>query len=225
MQGKKKILLLALCLMVLCLTVFLIMDSYPKNNKSNMVGDEAIQNNKTMGNNQQTQNVQSKNEEQNKGTQNETDIQPGQESDKKLEDLLKSYREKRETMTAVKMVDGLLGFGAPNEEDYGMGVGKQDYTSRFDARELGKAYEAAKKYVIETLKISIETKATVYPCIDPRIYTIYEDEDKGAASGYDANNIFICEYCDDGEWQYLILVRDGKGKPWNVIHHGKSYKK
>ena len=35
----------------------------------------------------------------------------------------------------------------------------------------------------------------------------------------------VCEYCnEDGVWQYLILVREGKGSEWNVIHNGSSYK-
>ena len=53
---------------------------------------------------------------------------------------------------------------------------------------------------------------------------IYEDEDKGVASGYDADNIFLCEFNDNGNWQYLILVREGKGSEWEVLHHGSSYK-
>lgn len=41
----------------------------------------------------------------------------------------------------------------------------------------------------------------------------------------DSSNIFVCEYCNgDGEWQYLILVRDGKGSAWSVLHDGSSYK-
>lgn len=27
-----------------------------------------------------------------------------------------------------------------------------------------------------------------------------------------------------GNWQYLILVRDGKDSDWSVIHYGGSYK-
>ena len=62
-------------------------------------------------------------------------------------------------------------------------------------------------------------------CIDPRILNIYDAEDKGVAAGYDNNNIFVCEYCkEEGVWQYLILVREGRGSEWNVIHNGTSYK-
>ena len=100
----------------------------------------------------------------------------------------------------------------------------QDTVPPIDSRELNKAYETAKKYVTETLAISVETKAVVYPCIDSRITEIYEAEDKGVADGYDSKNIFVCEYCDNGTWQYLILVRDGKDSGWSVIHHGGSYK-
>ena len=41
---------------------------------------------------------------------------------------------------------------------------------------------------------------------------IYDDEDKGVANSYDADNIFLCEYSENGEWQYIILVREGKGR-------------
>ena len=66
-------------------------------------------------------------------------------------------------------------------------------------------------------------KHTVYMCVDPRIWEIYEAEDKGVAEGYETENIFVCEYCDNGSWKYLILVREGKGSAWEVIHNGSSY--
>ena len=53
---------------------------------------------------------------------------------------------------------------------------------------------------------------------------IYDDEDKGVANSYDADNIFLCEYSENGEWQYIILVREGKGKEWTVLFHGDTYK-
>jgi hypothetical protein len=159
-------------------------------------------------------------DENNQGKENSGEKQ----SQEELEKSLAAYREERETMTAVKMKGGLLGFGGPNLEDYGLDSDGWDYSSRFDSRELNEAYGVAEKYVVEILKIDIETKTTVYPCFDPRIYAIYDDEDKGVASGYEADNIFVCEYCDNGTWKYLILVRDAKGEPWKVIHHGDSYK-
>ena len=86
-------------------------------------------------------------------------------------------------------------------------------------------FRSARIYVTDSLGIEPDTKMVTYMCIDPRILNIYEDEDKGVAAGYDNNNIFVCEYCnEDGVWQYLILVREGKGSEWNVIHNGSSYK-
>ena len=109
----------------------------------------------------------------------------------------------------------------PSEENYKYGIGSSDsYTDRFDARELNEAFEVADAYVKGTLKLESEAWA----CIDPRITSIYEDEDKGVANGYDADNIFLCEYNDNGKWQYLILVREKKGSDWNVLYHGSSYK-
>ncbi|MBD5586125.1 hypothetical protein FDF50_03755 [Clostridium botulinum] len=67
----------------------------------------------------------------------------------------------------------------------------------------------------------------IAPCLDPRMNAIYDDEDKGVASGYDNENIYIEEYETekDDVYSYLILVRDSKDSPWKVIHHGNSYKK
>ncbi len=158
--------------------------------------------------------------EKNQGKENSGEEQ----SQDELVKSLTAYREEREKTTAIKMNNGLLGFGAPNLEDYGLDVDGWDFSSRFDTREMTEAFETAEKYVVEILKIDIKTKTIVYPCIDPEIYAIYDDEDKGVASGYEADNIFVCEYCDNGNWQYLILVRDRKGEPWKVIHHGDSYR-
>jgi len=145
-------------------------------------------------------------------------------TESELEERLARYREEREGMTNVAMGNGVSGYGAPNAENYGFQTDMADYTKKFDSRELNKAYETAKKYVTETLEVSAETNAVVYSCVDPRITEIYGAEDKGVADGYDPGNIFVCEYCDDGTWQYLVLVRDGKDSDWNVIHHGSSYK-
>lgn len=141
-----------------------------------------------------------------------------------LEQNLSEYRAERENMTNVAMGNGVSGYGAPNAENYGFETDTANYMQNFDSRELNKAYETAKKYVTETLAITVETNAVVYACVDPRITEIYEAEDKGVADGYDSENIFVCEYCDNGIWQYLILARDGKGSDWSVIHHGSSYK-
>lgn len=162
-------------------------------------------------------------------TSNETEEEEAEQSEQsrredELEQKLSEYRAERENMTNVTMGNGVSGFGAPNVENYGFQTDTMDYMQNFDSRELNKAYETAKKYIEERLAITVETNAVVYACVDPRISEIFEAEDKGVADGYDSENIFICEYCDNGTWQYLILVRDGKGSEWSVIHHGSSYK-
>ncbi len=146
-------------------------------------------------------------------------------AESEIDKSLVAYREEREKTTGVKLGDSVSGYGAPNKEDYGIDGDEEDVSLGLDSRELNEAYAAAKKYVVETLQIKVETNATVYPCVDPRINAIYEDEDKGVANGYEADNIFVCEYNDNGTWNYLILVRDSKEKPWEVIHHGTSYQK
>ena len=145
------------------------------------------------------------------------------QTDAKLEEELKNYRKEREDM--IQEANGLVEGGSPDEDNYSFDMSGSFYTGRFDTRETTEAYAAARIYVTDTLGLKPDTKMVTYMCIDPRVLAIYDDEDKGAAAGYYSSNIFVCEYCNgDGVWQYLILVRDGKGSAWSVIHDGSSYK-
>ena len=144
-------------------------------------------------------------------------------TDAQLEEELKNYRQEREDM--IQEANGLVEGGSPDEENYSFDMSGSFYTSRFDTRETTEAYAAARIYVTDTLGFRPSTKMVTYMCIDPRVLAIYDDEEKGVAAGYDSSDIFVCEYCNgDGVWQYLILVRDGKGSAWSVIHDGSSYK-
>lgn len=143
-------------------------------------------------------------------------------TDAELEEELARYRQEREDN--IKEANGLVEGGSPDESNYTFdmsGIG----LSQFDTKETTEGFAAARIYVTDTLGIKPSTKMEIYMCVDPRILAIYEDEDKGVAVGYDNSNIFVCEYCGEGDvWQYLILVRDGKGSQWKVIHNGDSYK-
>ena len=144
-------------------------------------------------------------------------------TDARLEEELKNYRQEREDM--IQEANGLVEGGSPDEDNYSFDMSGSFYTSRFDTRETTEAYAAARIYVTDTLGFRPSTKMVTYMCIDPRVLAIYDDEEKGVAAGYDSSDIFVCEYCNgDGVWQYLILVRDGKGSAWSVIHDGSSYK-
>lgn len=135
-----------------------------------------------------------------------------------IEKELAAYRAEREKL---HWSEGNVDYGkAPNEENYKYGVGALGKTASLDTRELNLVYQTAADYVKETLKLERE----VWDCFDPRMNAIYEDEDKGVANGYDVDNIFLCEYNDNGKWQYLILVREKKGADWKVLYHGSSYK-
>lgn len=134
-----------------------------------------------------------------------------------IEKELAAYRAEREK--GVSSYGNYIMAVAPNEENYKYGIG-EIYPVSFDTRELSLAFKAAGAYVEGTLKL----ESDVWWCADPRMIAIYEDEDKGVANGYDAENIFLCEYNDNGKWQYLILVREGKGSDWEVLYHGSSYK-
>lgn len=161
-------------------------------------------------------------------TQEVQEVQKTQEvresEDEELEENLAKYRAERENATGIPMGNGVTGSGGAKlkPEDYNL-LFDASATENFDSRELVEALDTAKNYVENTLEIPIETKYTIYTCVDPRIWEIYEAEDKGVADGYEAENIFVCEYSDNGKWQYLIVVREEKGSAWNVIHHGSSY--
>lgn len=158
-------------------------------------------------------------------TEERTDAENAKEvqNDAELEEELARYRQEREDN--IQESNGLVEGGSPNEANYTFDLsGTNDY-AQFDSREATQAFAAARIYVTDTLGIKPKTKMAVYMCVDPRILSIYDDEDKGAAAGYDNSNIFVCEYCDENNiWKYLILVRDGKGSQWEVIHSGSSYK-
>lgn len=139
-----------------------------------------------------------------------------------LAEELVRYRKERDDNIVKE--NGLIEGSSPEESNYSFDMSGLSYTSNFDSREAIEAYEKARLYVTDTLGIVPSTKLEVYACVDPEILSIYDNEDKGAAKGYENSNIFVCEYCDESKvWQYLILVRDGKGKDWEVIYSGSSY--
>lgn len=142
--------------------------------------------------------------------------------DDELEEKLAAFRRDRDD-SVIDLGNGVTMGGSKNPENYGFSI-DMSAVKNFDTRELTEGYAAGKNYVENTLGFVPETRNTVYSCADPRIWAIYDAEDKGVANGYAPENIFICEYCDHGTWQYLILVRAGKGSPWEVIHHGSSYR-
>lgn len=135
-----------------------------------------------------------------------------------IENELARYRAEREKLEWNK--GRYVIKGSPNDDDYKYGIGENNYIGSFDTRELELAYKTARVYVEETLQLESDVEA----CVDPRMNAIFEDEDKGVAKGYDADNIFLCEYNDNGKWQYLILAREKKGSDWKVLYHGSSYK-
>lgn len=154
--------------------------------------------------------------------QQEAQEQVAPDSDEELEEKLAAYREARENAKPTSLGNGVTMGGSVSEDEYGISY-DASILETFDSREIAEAYGTANTYVEDTLGISVETRNTTYHCVDPRIWAIYSAEDKGVANGYDPENIYVVEYCDNGTWQYLILVREGKGSAWKVIHHGSSY--
>lgn len=162
--------------------------------------------------------TQSKQSEENKNSQTQSRSQSTPTAEE-LEKEMAAYRAEREK--GESNLGNYTLAELPSEENYKYGIGSSDsYTGRFDARELNLAFKVADDYINETLKLESEA----WECIDPRMIAIYEDKDKGVANGYDADNIFLCEYNDHGKWKYLILVREGKGSDWKALYYGSSYK-
>lgn len=220
MKNKKNFVMAAVCVMVMCLAGC--------GNGSEKAPEESIQaeilpmGEENGEQNSTDDNVQNGTEIQTSSSETDGSIE-GEQSDIELEKELKRYRQEREDN--IQESNGLVEGGSPDEDNYSFDMSGTFYSGQFDTREATEAYAAARIYVTDTLGIKPSTKMTTYMCIDPRILEIYEDEDKGVAAGYDNNNIFVCEYCnEEGVWKYLILVRDGKGSAWNVIHNGNSYK-
>ena len=150
----------------------------------------------------------------------ENEVQSQSEKTETLDESLLRYREAREKSNE-KMPDGTVMVVEPNEDEYDIDFSGYEYmSSLFDTREKTEAFEAALKYLKDTYGIE-----KVYWCIAPRIYELYGNEEKGVADGYEDDNIFVAEYAGvDGEWNYLILVRERKGSEWKVVGDGKDYK-
>ena len=95
-----------------------------------------------------------------------------------MEEKLAAYREARENAKPTSLGNGVTMGGSVSEEEYGISY-DASILSTFDSREMAEAYGTAISYVEDTLGISPETRDTVYHCVDPRIWAIYEAEDKG----------------------------------------------
>ncbi|MDO4169993.1 MAG: hypothetical protein Q4D45_08840 [Lachnospiraceae bacterium] len=142
------------------------------------------------------------------------------DSDEKIEKALQAFRKDRAEMDKKKKtIKGMEIATYPEEEKYGLHIPKEAY--QFNVTEMEAAYETAKTYLKEKYGID-----QYWDCIDPRILNIYKDKDKGVAKGYADENIYLVEYEQKkDDWQYLILVRENKEKPWKVLYQGSSYKK
>ena len=133
------------------------------------------------------------------------------------------FRQDREDM--IRTDGEYIEMGTPNEAEYEIDFSAISEQPQFEYQEMAAAYEAARLYVTKSLGICPPTKCEVYMCMDPKMAEIYRDEDKGVAAGYGNDNIFLSEFCDENHnWQCIVLVREGKGQPWNVIYCGNDYK-
>lgn len=150
----------------------------------------------------------------------ENEIRDQQEETENLDEILLRYREERQNSNQT-MSDGTVLVVEPSQIEYDIDFSGYEYmNSLFDTREKTEAFDAALNYLKATYGIE-----KVNSCVDPRIYELYGSEDKGVANGYEDSNIFVAEYCNSGgEWNYLILVREGKGSEWKVVGDGKDYK-
>lgn len=152
---------------------------------------------------------------------------PEEQRDTELDKALAIIRKARKESVTVK--DGGVSIISSNGGDL---PGQSKNMPDFSTEEIEKWEQRANlglDYLENELKIP---KRPVYgydtsQCLDPRINAIYDDEDKGVASGYDNENIYIEEYETekDDVYSYIFFVRDSKDSPWKIIYHGNSYKK
>jgi outer membrane murein-binding lipoprotein Lpp len=113
--------------------------------------------------------------------------------------------------------------GVPDQNISGQTKNRPEYS--YD--ELSDIFNVIQKYVESTAKVPKRGYGyDIAQCIDPRMNAIYDDEDKGVATGYENKNIFIAEYetAEDAVYSYLVLVRDSKSGSWKIIYDGLSYK-
>lgn len=229
MKSQKKFIITVACVMVMGLTAcgngddnaaggFRQIDPVPMTEGVEHGGSDTEEQNAT-----ETQNVaEAQGTQLPSDGQQEAQEQEAPDSEEELEEKLAVYRQVREDTEPVSLGNGVTMGGHVDPDKYGL-LFDASIFGILDTREMMEAIDTANSYVENTLGITVETKNTTYMCVDPRIWEIYSAEDKGVANGYEAENIYLREYCDNGMWQYLILVRDGKGSAWKVIHHGSSY--
>lgn len=216
MKNKKKFIVVVVCAMVMGLTAC-------ASGKDNTTDD--FQQAEPFAVETENEEQQSLSEEQQSSFEEQQAVHEQEtldNEDEELDEKLAAYREKRENTKPVSLGNGVTMGGTVDPEEFDI-VFDASPLQKFDTRELMAAIDTANSYVEKTLEVSVETQHITEMCVDPRIWEIYAADDKGVANGYEPENIFLREYCDNGIWQYLILVRDGKDRAWEVIHHGSSY--
>ncbi|MGL5695002.1 MAG: hypothetical protein ACRCXA_13050 [Peptostreptococcaceae bacterium] len=151
---------------------------------------------------------------------------PEDQKDTEIDKALAEIRKARKKSITIK--DGSMtvisdnGIRLPGQSENIPDFSKEDY----------KSFEQGASVILDYIENELKIPKREYGydtsiCIDPRMNAIYDDEDKGVASGYENENIMIEEYESevDDVYSYLILVRDSKTSPWKIIYDGNSYKK
>ncbi|CBZ02500.1 hypothetical protein EXN25_01250 [Clostridium botulinum] len=171
--------------------------------------------------------VSSRSDSVNKVEKDAIDRLPEDQKDTEIDKDLARRRKKRKE-GAKETAEGSLAVGEPCSVVPGQSKNMPD-RSKETYEQFEQLSRVTRNYIENELKIPARPvyEHNTSECMDPRMNAIYDDKDKGVASGYDNENIYIEEYETekDDVYSYLILVRDSKDSPWKVIHHGNSYKK
>lgn len=147
---------------------------------------------------------------------------PEQQKDAELDKTLAEMRRYR-TNSYKTENGGQIAMSMTDTTIPGQTKNRPDFTEDMD--------EIFYEFIYDYLKNELEIPERSYgydvtQCIDPRVNAIYDDADKGVATGYENENILLMEYqtATDGVYSYLILVRDSSEGKWNIIYNGLSYK-
>lgn len=154
---------------------------------------------------------------------NEVERLPEEQKETELDKILAERRKYAKENTKAEAGGGSTSISMTDGDIPGQSKNRPDFIYEF----TDKFFVFISDYLKTELNIP-EPSLGYYiaQCMDPRMNAIYDDSDKGVASGYDNDNIIVMEYetAKENVYSYLIVVRDNKDSQWKIIYDGSNYK-